>query len=193
MAKRRTPRRDRFPLEYLLDLDATKAAKRSGFSPKSAASIGCRLLAQPDVQAEVARLNAERIKRLELSVDDAVREIYSIATADVIGAFDAETGNLLPVQEWPAPLRRSCSGFEIAEVKVDGETTTTIRKARFWSKDKNLDMLMRHLSGYAPTKVVVADATYADLVSGSMDPEPEPDGDDPDETEDTDADEQEDS
>jgi len=189
---RRTPRRDRFPLEYLLDLNGQEAAIRSGYSRESAASIACHLLAEPDIQAEVCRLNAERIARLELSVDDAVREIYSIATADVAGAFD-EDGALLPVQDWPAPLRRACSGFEVAEVKVHGQgedrTETTIRKARFWSKDKNLDMLMRHLSGYAPTKHVVADASYADLLAGADEPEPE-ESDHEAEAEDTDSDQQ---
>jgi phage terminase small subunit len=77
-----TPKRARFCAEYLVDLNAAAAARRAGYSARTANSTGYELLQAPDVQAEIARLQAERAARTELSQDFVVRELMKVASQE---------------------------------------------------------------------------------------------------------------
>jgi len=59
----------RFCKEYLLDLNATQAALRTGYSKKTAYSQGQRLLKHDEVQAEVQRLMDIRADKTEINAD----------------------------------------------------------------------------------------------------------------------------
>lgn len=61
-----TAKQDRFCAEYLLDLNATRAAARAGYSAKPAHVQGPRLLANVRVAARVAELQAKAAKRAEM-------------------------------------------------------------------------------------------------------------------------------
>ena len=78
-------RRALFCREYLIDLNATQAAIRAGYKPSNAATYGLRMLAREDVQAEIARLQAERAERTGMKADAVLREVSQIAFADVGG------------------------------------------------------------------------------------------------------------
>ena len=67
-----TARRERFAREYLLDLNATQAGIRAGYSAKTANEQGSRLLANVSVKARIAELQEAAAKRNELKVDDVV-------------------------------------------------------------------------------------------------------------------------
>lgn len=58
-----TAKQKRFCDEYMIDLNATQAAIRAGYSPKTACEQASRLLANVKVQDEIARQMAERSKR----------------------------------------------------------------------------------------------------------------------------------
>ncbi len=49
-----TPKQARFVDEYLVDLNASQAAIRAGYSPKTARFIGCEDLTKPNIQAAIA-------------------------------------------------------------------------------------------------------------------------------------------
>ena len=53
-------RQDLFVKEYLIDLNATQAAIRVGYSVKTANEQGARLLANVSVQSKIAKAMAER-------------------------------------------------------------------------------------------------------------------------------------
>ena len=63
---RLTPREERFVGEYLIDLNATQAAIRSGYSAKSARQIGAENLSKPYIAAAIAEAQAERARRTEI-------------------------------------------------------------------------------------------------------------------------------
>ena len=65
---RLSPRRLRFAHEYILDLNATQAAIRAGYSPHTARQQGSRLLSFVDVSQEIARLQQAKSDRLGLTV-----------------------------------------------------------------------------------------------------------------------------
>ena len=78
-----TPKQERFCEEYLIDLNATQAAIRAGYSEKTAYSAGQRLLRNVEIQNRIAELKAERSKRTEITQDRVVKELAAMAFANV--------------------------------------------------------------------------------------------------------------
>lgn len=72
-----TPKQARFVQEYLLDLNATQAAIRAGYSAKTAGTIGNENLLKPEIAAAVAAAQAERAKRVEVSQDYVLASILN--------------------------------------------------------------------------------------------------------------------
>ena len=68
-----TAKQARFSEEFMVDMNATAAAKRAGYSEKTAYSQGQRLLKKAEVAARIAELQAESAKRLEVTADDVTR------------------------------------------------------------------------------------------------------------------------
>lgn len=77
-----SPKRDAFVREYLIDLNATQAAIRAGYSPNGAEVQGHRLLSDAKVQAAVQAASEARAKRTGITADMVLRELWSIGTAD---------------------------------------------------------------------------------------------------------------
>ncbi len=67
-----TAKQERFCREYLVDMNATQAAKRAGYSPRTANEQGARLLANASVKPRIAELQAEVSERLDITVDDVI-------------------------------------------------------------------------------------------------------------------------
>ena len=84
-----TKRQKCFVEEYLIDLNATQAAIRAGYSPKTAKDIGCENLAKPNIQRAIAEQMAERSKRTGVNQDRVVRELAKIAFAKLTDIVDA--------------------------------------------------------------------------------------------------------
>ncbi|AEZ50846.1 terminase small subunit [Burkholderia phage DC1] len=83
-----TPKQQAFVDEYLIDLNATKAAIRAGYSPKTAQEQSSRLLSKPHVQAAIAEAKARRAERTEIDQDRIVRELWNVLTADANGLIE---------------------------------------------------------------------------------------------------------
>lgn len=77
-----TPREQLFVKEYMVDLSLTNAAKRAGYTPKSARGTGHELMQRPHVAAAIEAAMAERSKRTEIKADDVLRRLWAVATAD---------------------------------------------------------------------------------------------------------------
>lgn len=78
-----TPKQAQFVAEYLVDLNATQAAIRAGYSPDTARAIGSENLSKPDVAAAIAEAQAERAKRTEITQDRVLKELAKIGFADI--------------------------------------------------------------------------------------------------------------
>jgi phage terminase small subunit len=70
-----TPKQQRFVDEYLVDLNATQAAIRAGYSRKTAHSCGPRMLENADVARAVAEAQAARAERVGITADEVVARI----------------------------------------------------------------------------------------------------------------------
>lgn len=137
-----TEKRKRFCNEYLVDLNATQAAIRAGYSPKTANEQGARLLANVSVQEAIAKAMAERSRRTGVNQDRVIQELARIAFVnpqDVINPEDAS------VREDAAEDDLAC----IQSVKVktmDGAKGTSMeREVKLNDKMKALELLGKHL------------------------------------------------
>jgi phage terminase small subunit len=72
------PKQKRFVENYLIDLNATKAAKRAGYSAKTAGQIGDNLLKRPEIAQAVAEAMEAQSKRTLISADQVLLDIQAI-------------------------------------------------------------------------------------------------------------------
>lgn len=75
-------RQERFIEEYLIDLNATQAAIRAGYSEKIARKIGCESLAKPKIAERIAIARGEIAERASISAVDVLKQLEDIATCD---------------------------------------------------------------------------------------------------------------
>lgn len=81
-ADRLTPKQAAFVREYLVDLNASAAARRAGYSKRTARSVGQENLTKPAIAAAIAAAQSERAKRTELTQDYVLNGLRGIADDD---------------------------------------------------------------------------------------------------------------
>jgi phage terminase small subunit len=74
-----TPKQEMFVKEYLVDLNATQAAARAGYSEKSSMEIGYQLLRKTSVQEAIQTAISERTKNVEITTEWILKGIKDIA------------------------------------------------------------------------------------------------------------------
>lgn len=79
MGVKLTAKQDAFCQEYLIDLNATQAALRAGYSEPTARSIGSENLSKPDIQSRIAELMSARSKKTEINAEwvlNGAKKVY---------------------------------------------------------------------------------------------------------------------
>jgi phage terminase small subunit len=142
------PKQERFCQDYIVDLNATQAAIRAGYSRKTAQEQASRMLSKVMVQNRIAELKGTQAVRINLKADDILNECRRIALADIGQAFNPD-GTLKSIHDIPEDVRRAMSGLEVIEL-FDGDgkhkkKTGELKKVKFWSKDSSIETLMKHL------------------------------------------------
>jgi len=140
-----TPKQKRFVAEYLLDLNATQAAIRAGYSKRSATMQGARLLTKDNVARAVAEATKRVTQRAELSAVKVLEEIGHVAFCDVRAFFDAK-GNLKRISELNAEESAALAGFEviIKNAEAGDGKTDKIHEIKLWDKVRALEMLAKY-------------------------------------------------
>ena len=144
-----TKKQKRFIEEYLIDLNATQAAIRAGYSPDTAKSIGSENLTKPDIQARIAKAMAERSKRTGVNADRVVTELAKIAFVNASDVIDADTATLRPDAS-----PDDTAAIHSVKVKTFGEDGLE-REIKMADKLKALELLGKHL-GMFKDKVEVS-------------------------------------
>jgi phage terminase small subunit len=144
-----TPKQQRFVDEYLVDLNASAAARRAGYSVRTADAIGRENLGKPTIAAAIAAAKAQRSERTRIDADWVLRTLAEEKAADLADLFD-EAGNVLPVREWPVVFRRGVvvgieSFEEYAGRGEDRAATGTVRKIKLVDRVKHLELIGRHV------------------------------------------------
>ena len=73
----------RFAHEYAVDLNATKAAERAGYSKRTASAAGHRLLRNVEVEKLITAQTDRHIRRVDLRAEDVLRSIMQMASGDI--------------------------------------------------------------------------------------------------------------
>ena len=134
-----TKKQKRFIEEYLIDLNATQAAIRAGYSPDTAKSIGSENLTKPDIQARIAKAMAERSRRTGVNADRVVMELAKIAFVNASDVIDADTATLKP-----DATPEDTAAIQSVKVKTFGEDGLE-REIKMADKLKALELLGKHL------------------------------------------------
>jgi phage terminase small subunit len=148
-AKESHPKRDRFAQEYLVDLNATQAAIRAGYSKNGASVTGTRLLADARIQAKISELRGKVEKRTDITIDRVLREYARLAFFDPRRLFDAE-GNPIPISELDDDTAAAIAGLEVERVRSrgdddEGKTETSVIKYKITQKTAALQDIAKHL------------------------------------------------
>lgn len=144
-----TPRQKRFVDEYLIDLNATQAAIRAGYSAKTAYSQGERLLSHVEVAAAISAAQQARSERTKIDADWVLHRLALEAEADLNDLYD-ETGALRPVREWPLIWRQGLVAGVETETRRDGQgedaELVTVRKVKLSDRIKRLELIGKHIA-----------------------------------------------
>jgi phage terminase small subunit len=154
-----TPKQAQFVREFLVDLNATQAAIRAGYSKRSAYAQSSQLLNHPAIIAAIDAAKAERSTRTEIRAERVLEEIAALAFYDPGKLMiDGEAGASDPIEavidgraiyglrcpadikRLPEKLRRAIVGWG-----YDRNRNFTVKLA---DKSRALDLLARHLSLY---------------------------------------------
>jgi len=136
-----SPLRRRFVEEYLIDLNATQAAIRAGYSPRGATAVASRLLRKGPVAAAVAEAMAARSARVAVDADWMLRRLVAEVEADLADLYDAD-GDLRPVADWPAVWRQGLvAGIETASDRAGAK----VRKVRLCDRLRRIELIGRHV------------------------------------------------
>lgn len=137
-----TERQKRFIAEYLIDLNATQAAIRAGYSVKTAGSIGDENLKKPEINSAIAKEMAKRSKRTGVNQDRVVLELAKIAFVNASDVIDANTATVKD-----DATADDTAAIQSIKVKVfptkDGEGVE--REIKLGDKLKALELLGKHL------------------------------------------------
>lgn len=134
-----TEKQKRFVQEYLVDLNATAAAKRAGYSEKSASRIAVELLNKTQVSAEIQKQQAKRQKRTEITQEKVLQELAAIAFAngyDFAQVIKPGVVRVIPTEEIPQDKRKA-----VASIKETANGT----EIKTYDKVRALELLGKHL------------------------------------------------
>ncbi|MBB4834989.1 terminase small subunit [Acinetobacter schindleri] len=144
-----TPKQQRFVEEYLIDLNATQAAIRAGYSEKTAKVIAAQNLSKLNVQEAIEEAQSKRTEQTQIDAAYVLRRLVEIDQMDVLDIMD-DKYCLKPIGEWPKIWRQYISNIEnLEEFEGFGEDRTQIgwlKKIKWPDKTKNLELLGRHVS-----------------------------------------------
>lgn len=115
----------RFVDEYLVDLNATQAAVRSGYSAKTAQEQSSRLLSNVMVQSTIAERMKDREKRTEITQDKVLSELAKIGFADIRKAVEWGP-EVMIVDEETGETAVSNGVALVPSVKIDNDTAAAI-------------------------------------------------------------------
>lgn len=133
-----TEKQRRFVEEYLIDLNATQAAIRAGYSVKTAAVIGAENLIKPNISNEISKAMAERSKRTGVTADRVIEELAKIGFINISDVVDLKTGKVLSGAQ---KEDLAC----IQSVKVKETEFGKDREVKFYDKKSALELLGKHL------------------------------------------------
>ncbi|NUW71408.1 terminase small subunit [Vibrio mediterranei] len=176
-AKKLNPKQQAFVAEYLIDLNASAAGVRAGYSASYARRVCSTWVGDFDNCAEkhihiwhkVQQAKQNRVERTEIDSDYVLKRLVEIDEMDVLDIL-SDDGGLKPISEWPKTWRQFIGGFEIAELWEgrgdDKEQLGLLKKIKWPDKVKNLELIGKHVAvGAFANRIEISPAEqFADII-----------------------------
>lgn len=137
-----TSKQKRFIEEYLIDLNATQAAIRAGYSPATAHSIGSENLKKPEIRVHVDKALAERSKRTGINADRVLMELAKLGFVNAAKVIDFDEASVIS-----NAADDDLAAIQSVKVKIIPTESGEIveREVKMYDKNRSLELLGRHL------------------------------------------------
>lgn len=137
-----TKKQQRFVEEYLIDLNATQAAIRAGYSINNADKIGSELLGKNRVSQAIAKTMAERSKRTGINQDRVILELAKIAFVKITDVVNDEC----EIKPDAAEDDLACiESIKVKQIPTKSGDVGIEREVKLSPKMKALELLGKHL------------------------------------------------
>lgn len=146
-----TPKQAKFVDEYLIDLNATQAAIRAGYSERTAYATGHENLRKPEIQEALTQRRQQLAESTEITPEKVIAEYAKIAFADMSTYAKWGEGGVSLVNSEQLPEGASAAIAEVSETVTEKSTNT-----RFKLHDKKgaLDSIAKHLGMFIERREV---------------------------------------
>ncbi len=145
MNKKLSQRQEKFIDEYLVDLNATGAAVRAGYSEKTARVIGAQNLSKLNIQEAIQERRRELSEIAKIDQERVLKEEACIAFFDMGGLFNSD-GSIIPPHQLSEDVRKAIASVEIVVTPIPGtDKEKTSHKFRFNDKGRALERIAKHL------------------------------------------------
>jgi len=137
-----TAKQELFCSEYIIDLNASQAAIRAGYSPKGSNVTGSKLLATANIRKRIGELQQVRREKSDIDAQWVLNRLLDEADADMGDIFDSE-GKAKNIHDWPLIWRKGLvSGMDIT-MDEDGRIDSV--KVRTSDRIKRLELIGKHI------------------------------------------------
>lgn len=131
--------------------NVTQAAIAAGYSEKTAASQGSRLLKDAKISEELRGRQKELGQKYQLDTESVLQQLARLVYADPRRVFGAD-GCLLPVSEWPDDVAAMVASVEVDALfegqGKDRKQVGVTQKVKFWDKNSAIEKAMKHLGAF---------------------------------------------
>lgn len=134
----------RFVEEYLIDLNATQAAIRAGYSEKTAGSQAFDLLKKPEIQNAIQDAQKKLSERTQITQERVLQEYAKIAFFDPKKIFNAD-GTIKQISELDDDVAAVIGGIDVVVNQSDKDEPEYTKKIKLIDKKGALDSIARHL------------------------------------------------
>lgn len=144
------PRWEMFCQEYLVDLNATQAYKRTykDVSDETANTNGPELLVNTGIAARIEELKKDRISRVEVKQDEVLQELLILLKSNVDHYTLDESGKISIKPDAPSSALRAVSSVKHKvkrSTRKDSDYEEVETEYRLWDKPKAVELSMKHL------------------------------------------------
>jgi len=163
-----TDKQELFCSEYLVDLNASGAARRAGYSLDTAGAIGWENLKKPEIQARIQEMRDAIGKGFNITKEKLAQELSRIAFSDIRKIFK-EDGSLKSCDEWDDDTAAVVAGIDTEELfegtGKDRERIGFTKKVKIWEKTKAIESLVKLMGYAAPVKSEVTGADGKPIIT----------------------------
>lgn len=129
-----TAKQQAFVIEYLVDLNATQAAIRAGYSKRGAKDQAWQLMQRAEVAAAIKAAMEARNQRAQVDSDYVLQRLTAIDQMD-LAEIHGDDGKLLPIKQWPIIWRQMVKEVDMKSGKV-----------KFHDKLRALELIGKHVN-----------------------------------------------